>query len=286
MQITENIHALKVPFQVKISPTVIADRFVYIYIICGEKIWLIDTGVSGSKKIIFDYIESIGRNPKEIESVFLTHCHPDHIGSAKSIKEECKCSIFIHSSEKSWTEDVNLQYQERPVPGFNLLVDGSVIVEHTIEDKDIIKLDKTLSLEIFHTPGHSTGSISYFLDKDKALFCGDAILSSGQMPIFEDLQNCKNSIKKLVSINKIDILLSSWDVPHKDVQIFDIMQDSLKYLTEIDRAIKEVAIKQKQLDSMEFCKQVIDKLSLPNVMLNPLVARSFQLALNKNRIKL
>ncbi|MFA6914191.1 MAG: MBL fold metallo-hydrolase [Endomicrobiia bacterium] len=155
-----------------------------------------------------------------------------------------------------------------------------------IEDKDIIKLDKTLSLEIFHTPGHSTGSISYFLDKDKALFCGDAILSSGQMPIFEDLQNCKNSIKKLVSINKIDILLSSWDVPHKDGQIFDIMQDSLKYLTEIDRAIKEVAIKQKQLDSMEFCKQVIDKLSLPNVMLNPLVARSFQLALNKNRIKL
>lgn len=276
MQITKNIHAIKIPFKVNISPTLVADRFVYVYIICGKKIWLIDTGVAGSKKIIFDYIESIGKKPEDIESIFLTHSHPDHIGSAKSIKEYCNCSVYVHPSEKNWVEDVNLQFSQRPVPGFNNLVEGSVKVDDVLNDGDIIKLDANLSLKVFHTPGHSNGSVSYLLAKDGALFCGDAILSSGQMPIFDNLANAVNSVKKLAAISNIDVLLSAWDIPYESHHIQNIMKDSISYLTKINQTIRDFVITENQSEPMEFCKQIVSILQLPAPMINPLVARSFQ----------
>jgi len=48
MQITPAIHALRLPFKVPIAPGIALDRFVYSYLICGETITLIDTGVAGS----------------------------------------------------------------------------------------------------------------------------------------------------------------------------------------------------------------------------------------------
>ncbi|OGW34490.1 MAG: hypothetical protein A2010_05605 [Nitrospirae bacterium GWD2_57_9] len=55
MQITGQVHALKVPFQVPISPERKIDRFVYVYLLYGERMWLIDTGVASSEVLIYDY---------------------------------------------------------------------------------------------------------------------------------------------------------------------------------------------------------------------------------------
>lgn len=280
MRITEHVHALKIPFQITVAPGLGVDRFVYIYLICGEKIGLIDTGVSGSKKIIFDYLKSIDREPEEISDIILTHSHPDHIGSAKSIKEASGCSLSIHSAEKSWIENVELQFRERPVPGFHSFVEGSAEVDHVFEDGDVIKLTNDLELETFHTPGHSKGSASFFLKNDGALFCGDAILLPGQMPIFEDFRSCINSVNKLMKISGVKVLFSSWDVPQEGERISALMGESLSYLREIHEAVKVVAASKLSSDVMELCKQVISKLKLPISMVNPLVARSFRSILN------
>ena len=45
MRITENIHAIKLPFQVVIGPETKLDRFVYAYLVLGPEIALIDSGV-------------------------------------------------------------------------------------------------------------------------------------------------------------------------------------------------------------------------------------------------
>ena len=50
-------------------------------------LYLIDSGVYGSETKIMDYLDSIGRNTSEIKGVFLTHAHPDHIGSAAWFRE-------------------------------------------------------------------------------------------------------------------------------------------------------------------------------------------------------
>ena len=45
MRITENIHAIKLPFQVVIGPETKLDRFVYAYLVLGPEIALIDSAV-------------------------------------------------------------------------------------------------------------------------------------------------------------------------------------------------------------------------------------------------
>ena len=71
------VHQIKIDFSV----TEQIKRFVYVYILEAESLYLIDSGIYGSETKIMDYLDTIGRNISEIKRVFLTHAHPDHIGS-------------------------------------------------------------------------------------------------------------------------------------------------------------------------------------------------------------
>ena len=273
MQITKHIHAIKIPFQIAIAPGIKVDRFVYMYLIYGKKIYLIDSGVANSEKMIFDYIMKTGRNPEDISLIVLTHSHPDHIGAAHEIKRVTGCTVAAHHGERSWIEDVELQYMERPVPGFHSLVGGSVMIDHVLENGAFLDLDG-IRLEVFHTPGHFRGSISLLLPKDGALFTGDAIPLAKDLPIYDDIQASVRSIKKIKAIDGIEILLSSWDDPKKGINANQIMDEALSYLQRIHEAVTEVDNNEISYDQL--CRLVLRKLHLPETTANPLIARSFE----------
>jgi hydroxyacylglutathione hydrolase len=275
MQVTKHIHAIKIPFQIPIAPGNTVDRFVYAYLIYGKKIYLIDTGIASSKQIIFDYIIETGRKIEEISMIILTHSHPDHIGAARAIQKETGCGVMAHADEKSWIEDVGLQSRERPVPNFHSLVDGSVRIDRILEEGDIIDLGDGLSLEVFHTPGHSIGSISLFLREDKALFTGDAIPLAGDLPIYDDVLASVDSIKKLKLIDGIDLLLASWDDPQRGESVYQRMYEALRYLQRVHEAVASVAGDGSSLEPSEFCCAVLEELGIPAITANPLVVRSF-----------
>ena len=200
MQVTPSIHAIRHTFSIPLGSGVALDRFVYSFLVYGDQITLIDTGVAGCEKDIFDYIRSTGRDPSEIALIILTHSHPDHIGAARAIKQLTGCSIAAHPAERAWIEDVDLQNRERPVPGFATLVGGSVSVDHELADGDTVEPDEKRGSEIlvFHTPGHSKGSISLFLHSEGALFCGDAVPVAGDIPIYEDAAASALSVNSVV----------------------------------------------------------------------------------------
>lgn len=114
MEIIENVHQIKIEFSI----TEKIKRFVYIYLITGKSCYLIDSGVKGSEKIISTYMKQIGRNIKEIKAIFLTHSHPDHIGGAAAIKEITNCTIYANDRTRRWSENIDLQFKERPIPNF------------------------------------------------------------------------------------------------------------------------------------------------------------------------
>ena len=108
------VHQIKIDFRV----TEQVSRFVYVYILEADSLYLIDSGVFGCEKQIMDYLDSIGRNNAEIKGIFLTHAHPDHIGSAAWFQEHTGCRIYASEGEKRWIEDIDLQFKERPIPNF------------------------------------------------------------------------------------------------------------------------------------------------------------------------
>ena len=275
MQITEHVHAIKIPFQVK-TDLGILERFVYSYLITGKQICLIDSGVVSSEDVIFDYMEKIGLNPEDISLMILTHSHPDHIGSAKSIKEKSGCKVLAHLNEKSWIEDVDLQEKERPVPNFHSLVEGSVEVDEILEDGNVLNLGEDISLKITHTPGHSKGSISLLIPEEEVLFTGDVIPIKGDLPIYDDAVESIHSIEKLKEIKEIKMLLASWDEPKENEDIYRVMDEGLDYLNQIHMSVNKLANDNSNLNPLEFCKLVLKDLGIPEVAANPIVARSFQ----------
>jgi len=279
MKVTESIQAIDIPFKIPVSPDIQMDRRVFAYVILSEKIILIDSGVAGAESIIFNCIEDNGRDIHDIVTLVISHAHPDHIGAAKTIRNTTNCKVLCHPYEKKWIENVEKQAKERPVPGFDRLVAGSVPVHGTIQDGDILNMGDGLACEVIHTPGHSAGSVSLFFKEGNILFSGDALPMPGDLPIYDDITASFASIEKLKSLGSIHILLSSWEAPILgENQIKERIGSALAYLSEIHATVLS-AHKKTGLTGMPLCLQVVANLGLPPFAANPLLEKAFMSSL-------
>ncbi len=191
MKIVEKIFLEKLVF-----PLGESIRNVYTVLIKGKKNCLIDTGTAFNYNDIVSFCEKNKVNVKNLDLVILTHCHPDHIGSSLLLKKENPdLQIMAHSLAKPYIEDIQKQYQERPVPGFFNLIAGQVKIDRVLNDGD--EIDTDTRLQILHTPGHSPGSISIFLPEEDVLIIGDAVPGTGDIPIYENVNQLRSSFTKL-----------------------------------------------------------------------------------------
>ncbi len=320
MRVTELIHALRIPFQIALPSGAQMDRFVYAFLIFGQKITLIDTGVAGAEEAIFQYVRKAGRNPAEIAWAVLTHAHPDHIGSARRIREAVGCRIAIHAAEREWIEDVEKQVRERPVPGFHTLVAGSAPVDRALADGEIIDTDDETRLQVIHTPGHSAGSISLWFGRDGALFCGDAVPAPGGLPVYDDAVVSSQSLRKLMRRASAGAaaLLSSWDDPRVEGGLIcQAINDGFGELRRVHKAVMRAAHEVREaagnkedkgsqgardsqkaeesaqdamdaLDAPELalriCPAVVKDLGLPPAAANPITARTIAAHLRAPRL--
>ncbi|MBP1699366.1 MAG: beta-lactamase domain protein [Deltaproteobacteria bacterium] len=277
MKITETIHAFKHHFRLALGEGHYADRFVFSYILLGEKVCLIDTGVLGTAPQLQGYLNQIGRYPKEISTVLITHAHPDHIGGCLAIKKASSAVFYAHPADKRWIEDVERQYQERPILNFFELVEGSVVVNRELREGDTVSWDKGKTIRVLETPGHSPGSISYFYEEEGALFTGDAVPVAGTLPIYVDPQASIESIRKLQKISPVKHLLSSWHEPISGNQIHTIMENGIHYIQEIDEIVVDLSnTMPPETSGEELSLQALQQLGIKTNKVLPMVRTSFE----------
>ena len=183
-------------------------------------------------------------------------------------------------------EDTEKQFNDRPVPGFQTLVEGPVGVDNLVDGGQILELEKDIIFKIIHTPGHSKGSISLLFEEEKSLFTADALAFPGDLPIYEDISSCITSITTLQKIENIENLFSSWEPPIQGKEkISERMDKSIAYLKRIHTAVINNSSNEKQQNIMELCKKVVSELGLPPFAANPLVAKAFasSLAADQNQ---
>lgn len=261
------IHQIKIDFNV----TADVKRYVYVYILEGKNLYLIDTGVAGSQTQIVQYIKKIGRNETELKSIFLTHAHPDHIGSAAWFKENIGCEIYAGEGECAWIENIDLQYKERPIPNFYTLAGASVTVDHRLRDKDKIVLESDCILYAIETSGHSLGEISYILGD--AFFIGDSIPVKGDIPIYVDKNKILESLDKIKSMkNGIKYFYPAWDKTYTTENIEKVIKDAQEIVNEIEQAA--IIALQENDDVETTIKRICQILNKPMLDRHPLFIKT------------
>jgi len=276
MRLTEHIHLLKIDFEITLSPDKKLPRFVNVILIFGDKITLIDSGVKGSEDLINDYIRQNNRNFAEIDTLILSHSHPDHIGSAARIKELTGCRILAHEPEKEWIENIEIQNKQRPVPGFFNLVDRSAIIDEYISNGQELMIGEVTTLKFIHSPGHSKGSLNILFKEDKILFTADSIPLKNDIPNYDNFIDLMRSLDAIKKNQDYKILLSSWTPPVTDkLEIDRLLDDGYDYLKKIDSIVKDCYHNEKP-ETLDLCKIALEKLALPSFLATPLVDNAFK----------
>jgi glyoxylase-like metal-dependent hydrolase (beta-lactamase superfamily II) len=106
-----------------------------------------------------------GLNPADIESVVLTHSHPDHIEAAPELAAKYGARIYISRVEREFlreTAGIFFTNYARPGPEvvFDLCDEGPLTVSG-------------LELSLISSPGHTPGSFSVYFPQGRLLMAGD-----------------------------------------------------------------------------------------------------------------
>lgn len=125
---------------------------------------VIDPG--GSVNEIVELLDILKANLKYI---YLTHCHGDHIGGVKELKERKGGKILIHryDAEGLYNPEINLREHVGLTP-------EHLEADSRVDDADLIHLGD-LEFEVLHTPGHTAGGSSLYCEKERLVFSGDTL---------------------------------------------------------------------------------------------------------------
>lgn len=155
------------------------------YLIKGkEKYILFDTDWAGTFERFCQAIKSIGIQIQDIEYLFLSHFHPDHMGIAGQLAElGIKIVVvdtqkdFVHFSDEIFAKEKNKSF----IP-----IDDAKVILISIDESRSFFEKLGIQGEIIETPGHSDDSISIWLD-DGMLLVGD-LNPLYELPLHEGTQ--------------------------------------------------------------------------------------------------
>ena len=163
MKLTDNLHAFLWQSM--------ATNNCNTYFIDGPSRILIDPGHRALFEHVQRGLEDLNLSIKDIDVVICTHAHPDHLEAVPLLKNTT--TLFtMHETEWQWAATLGKQM--------------SAAYDIDIDDfrPDFFLKEGTLALDgieldIFHTPGHSPGSVTLYWPLQKALFTGDLIFKEG-----------------------------------------------------------------------------------------------------------
>jgi glyoxylase-like metal-dependent hydrolase (beta-lactamase superfamily II) len=154
----------------------------YAFINDDGSVTLVDCGLKKAPAKIVAGLASIGKHPRDVENIILTHAHDDHIGgAAKMIELSNPKFISMHEEDSSYPEKgTTPKVDTRTVSG--KLMSRMPASKYTPfkvnkELKGGELIDTAGGLKVIHTPGHTDGHISLLHLESKTLITGDSIFN-------------------------------------------------------------------------------------------------------------
>jgi hydroxyacylglutathione hydrolase len=148
-----------------------------------DSLTLVDSLWDDDGHEILKYLSSIGRSPREITNIALTHAHRSHLGGVAAIQQLSGATVSCHATEAPIVEGARHAHPIQLWPVRPLILYPFRILSHLHVPKHVrCRVDRTDletdaevgPLKVIHTPGHTPGHL-VFSYKDWAFAVGDAI---------------------------------------------------------------------------------------------------------------
>jgi len=123
-----------------------------------EEVIVVDPGESATA--VLDVV-----GDREIAAVICTHGHARHVAAAFEVAKRDDAPVALHPADRlAWRE-----------------AHAGVEADIPMEDGGVFEV-ADVTLEVIHTPGHSSGSVCLYCEELSALFTGDVVGANGPVP--------------------------------------------------------------------------------------------------------
>jgi metallo-beta-lactamase class B len=195
-EVSENIYIVG-------SSEITDPRDCAVYLIDLGELILVDAGAGPSASQIVSNIERVGRDPSKLSTVIITHCHVDHAGGAQFFQKRFGAKLVMHEQDAKAVQDGDNRVTAALWYGLHF--------EPTRVDVKLSGAQQALtfgtdSIVCLHTPGHTPGSISLYLDRaGKRFLFGQDIHGPFHPDFGSDLAAWRRSMERLLAL-EADVL--------------------------------------------------------------------------------
>ncbi|MEA2499476.1 MAG: hypothetical protein QOH26_1881 [Actinomycetota bacterium] len=173
---------------------------------------VVDTGLPGNVDEIWGGLKTIGRSPKDVKNILVTHYHQDHIGCLAPLTQGTDATVYAPAGEAAFIRSGGMA---PPLKSRGFL--GAVLsrflkmseqppnkVDEEVDDGDTLPIAG--GIQVVGTKGHSVGHVAYLWPQHGGvLFPGDAAMTFlgkvRAMPIAEDFDGADRSFARLAGLD-------------------------------------------------------------------------------------
>ena len=130
----------------------------------SDRALIVDPGEEADK--LLAAIDELGVT---LDGILVTHTHFDHIGAVAPIAKATGAPVWVPEIEKMVLADINAYV---PWPGFGPFENWDA--EHTVAGGEKLEL-AGMEIDVFFTPGHSPGHVTFSIPSEQAIFSGDVL---------------------------------------------------------------------------------------------------------------
>jgi glyoxylase-like metal-dependent hydrolase (beta-lactamase superfamily II) len=113
---------------------------------------------------------------RRLSAVALTHCHPDHQGTAALVCRKYGAPLWCHEA------DADAMEGRAPIPPRGGALSRLMAGPPYPVDRRLRDGDEVAGFRVIHAPGHTPGHVVFFRDRDRTAIAGDLFNNLSFLP--------------------------------------------------------------------------------------------------------